>query len=50
MIHLHKNYFILQKKMLLYKKLQQFNFHKIEDTNKMKIYSQIIKKLYNKYL
>jgi len=49
-MHLHKNYFNLQKKMLFSNKLQLYNNHKIEDTNKMKIYSQIIKKLYNKYL
>jgi len=30
-MHLHNNYFNLQKKMLLDKKLHQYNFHKIAD-------------------
>jgi len=38
-MHLHNNYFNLQKEMMVSNKLRHDNFHKIEDKNKMKNYS-----------
>jgi len=38
-MHLHNNYFNIQKKMMFSKKLLHYNFKKIEDKNKMKNYS-----------
>jgi len=49
-MHLHNNYFNLQKKMLFSKKLRQYNNQKLEDKNKMKNYSQVGRKFCNKYL
>jgi len=50
MMHLHNNYFNLQKKMLFYKKLLRYNNHKIGDKNKIKNYSQVSRKFYHKYM
>jgi len=49
-MHHNNNQMNFQKKKLFSKNLLLYNFHKIENKNKMKIYTQVSRKFDNKYL